>query len=64
MRAQRDIQLDMTNLIQDLAKLKPADPNITINEAMGSLPEFKSKWEVLMAEAEELRSKGVWKSQS
>jgi len=62
MRAQKEIQLDMTNLIQDLAKQKPADSNITVDEAMSSIPEFKLKWNTLMAEAEELRSKGIWKS--
>ena len=63
MRTQEQIQQDMTNLIAELSKQKPADSTITVDEAMNSLPDFKEKWNVLITEAGELRSKGFWKSQ-
>ena len=53
----------MTDLIAELSKQKPADSSITVDEAMNSLPDFKSKWNALITEAEELRSKGNWKVQ-
>ena len=63
MRTQEKIQSDMTDLIAELSKQKPADSSITVDEAMNSLPDFKSKWNALITEAEELRVKGFWKSQ-
>ena len=63
MRTQEKIQSDMTDLIAELSKQKPADSSITVDEAMNSLPDFKSKWNALITEAEELRSKGNWKVQ-
>lgn len=63
MRTQEQIQSDMTDLISELSKQKPADSSITVDEAMNSIPEFKNKWNTLIAEAEELRSKGNWRVQ-
>ena len=63
MRTQEKIQSDMTDLIAELSKQKPADSSITVDEAMNSLPDFKDKWNALITEAEELRVKGFWKSQ-
>jgi len=62
MRTQEQIQQDMTVLITELSKQKPADSTITVDEAMNSLPDFKDKWNALITEAEELRSKGFWKT--
>ena len=62
MRTQEQIQQDMTNLISELSKQKPSDSSITVDEAMNSLPDFKDKWNALITEAEELRSKGFWKT--
>ena len=63
MRTQEQIQQDMTDLIAELSKQKPSDSSITVDEAMGSIPEFKSKWTALITEAEELRTKGNWRVQ-
>lgn len=63
MRTQEEIQTDMTELIKELAKQKPADSTITLDEAFNSFPDLKLKWNAFKVEAEELRSKGVWKVQ-
>jgi chorismate mutase len=63
MRTQEEIQTDMTELIRELAKQKPSDSTITLDVAFSFFPDLKSRWNALIAEAEELRSKGFWKSQ-
>jgi hypothetical protein len=60
MRKQEDIQYDMTNVVVELSQHKIEDPDITFEEAMKKYPIIKEKWDKLLTEAEELRSKGMW----
>lgn len=61
MRTQEDIQNTMTTLLFGLSKRKVRDPNLPFLEVLNEHPDLKEKWDVLLKEAEELRSKGMWK---
>ena len=62
MRTQEEIQQDMVLTIADLAKYKDVtDPEEGFEKVLTKYPDIKSKWDNLIKEAEELRSKGQWK---
>jgi hypothetical protein len=62
MRTQSEIQQGMTDLISELSKREVVNKNLSISEVMSEQPDLNEKWEILMKEAEELRSKGYWVS--
>ena len=62
MRTQSEIQHGMTDLISELSKREVSNKNLSISEVMSEQPDLNEKWEILMKEAEELRSTGRWVS--
>jgi hypothetical protein len=62
MRTQSEIQQGMTDLISELSKREVVNKNLSISEVMSEQPDLNEKWEILMKEAEELRSMGRWVS--
>ncbi len=60
MRTQEDIQRDMTGVIRELSQRKIINPNALFEDVLKEYPDIKSKWDVLLKEAEEIRSKGLW----
>jgi hypothetical protein len=62
MKSQGAIQAAMTELITELSEREIKDKSLPIIEILKDYPDLKVKWDILMKEAEELRSKGMWKS--
>ena len=63
MRSQQEIQTGMTTLIRGLAARKVSNADLPLPDVLNEHPDIKEQWDVLLKEAEELRSKGLWKSQ-
>lgn len=61
MRTQEQIQYDVSDLIQELAKRKSSDSTITLGEAFNSFPDLKVKWDEILKEVDELKAKGNWR---
>ena len=62
MRTQEQIQYDVNDLVEELSKRKPADPNITFGEAVNSIPDLKVKWEAILNDVADLKAKGMWRA--
>jgi hypothetical protein len=61
MKTQAQIQNTMTTLVFGLSKRKIQDPNASFLDVLNEHPDIKEQWNNLLREAEELRSKGMWK---
>lgn len=60
MRTQSEIKNAMTILISKMSKREVSDPNLPFIEVINEHPDIKKEWDILMKEAEDLRSKGRW----
>ena len=60
MKNQDEIQSSMTFLIKEMSKRNVENKDRPIPEVLKEHPDIKEKWDVLMKEAEELRSAGKW----
>ncbi len=63
MRTQEQIQYDISELIGELYKRKASDSSVTLGEVISGFPDIKEKWDAIMKEVEELKAKGVWRTQ-
>ena len=61
MMTQDEIQRAMSTLLFGLSKREVKDTSLPFGEVLKQHPDIKAKWDILMKEAEELRSKGQWK---
>ena len=62
MKSQQAIQNGMMTLLHGLSGRKISNENLPLSEVLNEHPDIKKQWDVLLKEAEELRSKGLWKS--
>lgn len=52
----------MMTLLRGLSGRKVSNEDLSLPEVLNEHPDIKIQWDVLLKEAEELRSKGLWKS--
>lgn len=52
----------MMTLLRGLSGRKISNEDLPLSEVLKEHPDIKSQWDVLLKEAEELRSKGLWRS--
>ena len=62
MRTQEQIQYDVNDLVEELSKRKQPDPAITFGEAVNGFPDLKEKWEAILNDVADLKTKGTWRA--
>jgi len=60
MKSQQTIQNDMMTLLRGLSGRKVSNEDLPLSEVLKEHPDIKEQWDVLLKEAEELRSQGLW----